>query len=88
MKYSQNYLFNSKKFFKKDKEISKINESDIILKNEELKEEFLKENNLILESSKGNEFFERNKFSINENFEEEKIEPSIEMRRMLIELIK
>jgi hypothetical protein len=86
IKNSQNYLFNSKKFFKKNKDSTKINDSDIILKNEELKEEFLNENNLILDSYKGNKYLQ----SKNSNYETSntKIDFTLEMRRMMIELIK
>lgn len=88
IKNSQSYLFNSKKFFKKNKDSTKINDSDIILKNEELKEEFLNENNLILESSKESKYFQ-NKHNTNNNESfNNKIESTLETRRMIVELIK
>ena len=86
IKNSQSYLFNSKKFFKKNKDSSRINDSDIILKNEELKEEFLNENNFILDSSKGSRYLQ-NKHSTNE-ISNSKINYTLEMRRMMVELIK
>jgi len=85
IKNSQSYLFNSKKFFKKNKDSTRINDSDIILKNEELKEEFLNENNLILDF-KGNKYIQ----SKNSNYEtsNSKIDYTLEMRRMIVEFIK
>lgn len=45
----KNVFFNNKKITQKNK-CEKINESDIILKNDELKAEFLNENNFVLEN--------------------------------------
>jgi len=91
IKKNKNIFFNTKKVKEKGK-FHKINESDLILKNEELKEEFLNEHNFTIEVDKKRKIKLETINSSNGTNKNQtaiyKDSGEMESRRMLIELVK